>query len=172
MFDFLKGFVLIGVCMSNPPLDTIVKWLGGMLFAKQEAVHRGFVRERVAERLQMKDLRPDLYAPTQHKPIRIKLMKWSITYAQSHLTTPAGMSIEELEETCVALTLAGSETTASLLSGVIYHLLKNPPVFQRLVKEIRTTFPTEDNINMTSVTSLKYELAVLEEGLRVFPPGR
>lgn len=81
------------------------------------------------------------------------------------------MSIEELQETCVSLTLAGSETTASLLSGVVYHLLKNPSILERLVKEIRTTFPTEDSINMTSVTSLKYELAVLEEGLRIFPPG-
>ena len=61
MFDFLKGFVLIGVCMSNPPLDSLVLWLGSKLFAKQEEVHRGFVRERVAKRLQMKDSRPDLY---------------------------------------------------------------------------------------------------------------
>jgi hypothetical protein len=69
MFDFLKGFVLIGVCMSNPPLDTLVLWLGSMLFAKQEAVHRGFVRERVAKRLQMKDSRPDLYALVQNKMV-------------------------------------------------------------------------------------------------------
>lgn len=68
MFDFLKGFVLIGVCMSNPPLDTLVLRLGSMLFAKQEAVHRSFVRERVAQRLQMNDPRPDLYAPFQNIP--------------------------------------------------------------------------------------------------------
>jgi cytochrome P450 len=81
------------------------------------------------------------------------------------------MSIEELEETCVSFTLAGSETTASLLSGAVYHLLKNPSTLKQLIKEIRTTFLAENSINMTSVTSLKYELAVLEETLRIFPTG-
>jgi cytochrome P450 len=67
--------------------------------------------------------------------------------------------------------MAGSETTASLLSGVVYYLLKNPSVLEKLVKEIRSAFPTEDAINIANVSSLKYELAVLQEGLRIFPPG-
>ena len=82
------------------------------------------------------------------------------------------MSIEELQETCVSLMIAGSETTATLLSGVVYHLLKNPPILERLVEEIRTTFETEESINMLSVGDLKYELAVLQEALRIFPPGK
>ena len=158
--------------MSNPPLDSLVLSLGSKLFAKQEEIHRGFVRERVAKRLQMKDTRPDLYVTIlETRASRIQLIKPSITYAQSHLDTSAGISVEELEETCVSFTLAGSETTASLLAGAVYHLLKNPAILERLSKEIRTTFSTEDNINMTSVTSLKYEHAVIEESLRIFPPG-
>ena len=96
----------------------------------------------------------------------------SITYAQSHLNTPTGISIEELENTCVQITLAGSETTASLLSGVVYYLLINPSILETLVKEIRTTFQAGDEINMASTSALKYELAVIEEGLRIFPPGK
>jgi cytochrome P450 len=82
------------------------------------------------------------------------------------------MSIEELQETCVSLIVAGSETTASLLSGVMYYILKNPRILERLVKEIRTAFPTENHINMSGVKDLKYEFAVLQEGLRIFPPGK
>jgi cytochrome P450 len=82
------------------------------------------------------------------------------------------MSIEELQETCVSLIVAGSETTASLLSGVMYYILKNPRILERLVKEIRTAFPTENHINMSGVKGLKYEFAVLQEGLRIFPPGK
>jgi len=82
------------------------------------------------------------------------------------------MSIEELEDTCVQITLAGSETTASLLSGVVYYLLINPSLLKALVKEIRTTFQTDDEINMASTSGLKYELAVIDEGLRMFPPGK
>jgi cytochrome P450 len=82
------------------------------------------------------------------------------------------MSFEELEDTCVQITLAGSETTATLLSGIVYYLLKNPSILQKLVEEIRTTFPTEESINMVSTRGLKYELAVIEEVLRIFPPGK
>jgi cytochrome P450 len=96
----------------------------------------------------------------------------SITYAQAHLNSPTGISIEELEDTCVQITLAGSETTASLLSGVVYYLLVNQSILETLVKEIRTTFHSEDEINMAGTSSLKYELAVIEECLRIFPPGR
>jgi len=96
----------------------------------------------------------------------------SITYAQAHLNSPTGMSFEELEDTCVQITLAGSETTASLLSGVVYYLLINPSILEALVKEIRTAFSTEDEITMASTSGLKYELAVIEEGLRIFPPGK
>jgi cytochrome P450 len=95
-----------------------------------------------------------------------------MAYIQNNFDTPNGMSILELRETCGAITLAGSETTASSLSGTIYYLLKNPSVLEKLVKEIRTTFPTEDEINMVTTFNLKYELAVIEESLRIFPPGK
>ena len=67
IFDFVKGYVVIGVCMTFPPLGTLVTWLGSKVFAEQEAVHRGFVRERLAKRLEMKDPRPDLYVCLQTK---------------------------------------------------------------------------------------------------------
>lgn len=47
-----------------------------------------------------------------------------------------------------------------------YQLLKNPEVLKKLVTEIRSSFSTCEDITMASVTSLKYELAVLEEALR------
>ena len=82
------------------------------------------------------------------------------------------MSLGELQETCVSLITAGSETTASLLTGAVYYLTTNPPILEKIVKEIRTTFRTEDSINITSIGGLKYENAVLEETLRIFPPGK
>jgi cytochrome P450 len=104
--------------------------------------------------------------------VQTLLMKLSVTYAQSQLNTPVGMSVEELQETCVSLVAGGSETTATLLSGVVYYILKNQRILGHLVKEIRTAFPTEDEINMSSVRDLEYEPAVLQEALRIFPPGK
>src|SRR6187402_3700333 len=91
-------------------------------------------------------------------------------YAQKNLNTEEGMKLDEVCETAVILIAAGSETTASLLSGVTYHLLTNPSVLARLNKEVRSTFKSEAEITAVSVNSLEYELAVLNEALRIYPP--
>lgn len=62
MFDFVKSYVLMGVAMTFPPLDTLLLWTAKVFFAEIERGHRSFVRERLARRLEMKDSRPDLYA--------------------------------------------------------------------------------------------------------------
>ena len=82
----------------------------------------------------------------------------------------AMMSNEEIITTFEVLMLAGSETTATLLSGVTYQLLKNPDVLKKLVAEIRGTFAHSHEITMVSVNDLKYQLAVLDEALRIMPP--
>jgi cytochrome P450 len=69
------------------------------------------------------------------------------------------------------LIIAGSETTATSLSGVTYLLLKNPECMRKLTEEVRSTFRTEDEITMTSVGILPYMLACLNEGLRRYPPA-
>lgn len=68
------------------------------------------------------------------------------------------------------LIVAGSETTATLLSGVTYLLLKNPDTLKRLVVEIRATFKSDADTNIVSVQQLPYLRACLDEGLRLYPP--
>lgn len=80
------------------------------------------------------------------------------------------VSNEEIMTTFEVLMVAGSETTATLLSGFTYQLLKNPDVLQKLVAEIRSTFAHSKEITMVNVNNLKYQLAVLDEALRVIPP--
>lgn len=78
---------------------------------------------------------------------------------------------EELYGNSNTLIFAGSETTATLLSGVTYYLLKNPRVKEKVVTEVRSTFKDESEINLVNVNSiLPYLNAVLEEGLRLYPP--
>lgn len=93
-----------------------------------------------------------------------------MTHAQKHMNTPEGMRTEEIEMTAGVLMIAGSETTATLLSGLTYHLLKTPNAYKKLVAEIRGAFRSEDQITMASTYDLKYLHAVLKEGLRMFPP--
>jgi len=79
--------------------------------------------------------------------------------------------MKELQTSSVTLIGAGSETSAAALTATTYFLLTHPSQFQELKNEIRTTFPNESNITMVSVNNLTYLAAVLEESMRLFPPG-
>ena len=82
-----------------------------------------------------------------------------------------GMTPDEIGENSNILIVAGSETTASLLSATSYYLLKYPQTFKKLTSEIRSAFEKEDEINLVTVNNLKYLLACLDEGLRMYPPA-
>lgn len=76
----------------------------------------------------------------------------------------------EMDANAVVFLIAGSETTATTLSGSTYLLLKDPAVYARLVREIRTTFTAATDITIDAVNKLPYLLAVMQEGLRYYPP--
>ncbi|KAF2446021.1 cytochrome P450 monooxygenase-like protein [Karstenula rhodostoma CBS 690.94] len=69
-----------------------------------------------------------------------------------------------------ALLAAGSETTATLLSGVTFLMLKNPDIYTKLVQEIRGRFTSAEQITFAAVEKLEYTIAVLQEALRYYPP--
>jgi cytochrome P450 len=83
---------------------------------------------------------------------------------------PQHLSFPQLLTNSSLLIVAGSETTATLLSGATYHLLRNEEALQRLIKEVRSSFDSEEEITLTSVGKLSYMLACLNEGLRRYPP--
>lgn len=83
---------------------------------------------------------------------------------------PKGMTAEELTSTGSTLVVAGSETTATLLSGATYLLLRHPKALHRLVTDVRHTFTNDEDITISSVCQMKYLDAVLEETFRIYPP--
>lgn len=80
------------------------------------------------------------------------------------------MSRQEIDANAATFVLAGSETTAALLSGCTFYLLKNPHIYRRLVTEIRSRFQHPSEIRLSSIATLSYLNAVLEESLRIYPP--
>lgn len=78
-----------------------------------------------------------------------------------------GMSVSEIKQTSKVLVLAGSETTATLLSGAVLHLLQNHQSFVKLVDEVRSSYESEDDINLATSSKLPYLQAVLDEALRL-----
>lgn len=81
------------------------------------------------------------------------------------------MTREEIMKNSGTIILAGSETTATLLSGVTFYLLKNPSAMSKLTKELRITFPDPADMTIVKLSGLPYLNACLQEALRIYPPA-
>ncbi|KAG4425575.1 hypothetical protein IFR04_001272 [Cadophora malorum] len=63
----------------------------------------------------------------------------------------------------------GTETTATVLSGMTYFLLKDKLVMDKVVREVRCTCEREEGITLSGVWKLSYMLACLDESMRIYP---
>ncbi|KAI4781710.1 hypothetical protein E4T52_03385 [Aureobasidium sp. EXF-3400] len=66
--------------------------------------------------------------------------------------------------------IAGSETTATILSCATYYLLRDPAIYDELRKEIRSAFSSYGEINSASSSKLKLVNAICLEAMRMYPP--
>lgn len=92
-----------------------------------------------------------------------------LTPVVPHLESPKGFSIGELRSTVMSLMIAGSETSASVLTSAHYFVLSHPQVYARLKSEVRARFEREEDINSIAVNDCKYMIAVLQETMRIWP---
>ncbi|OCL02958.1 cytochrome P450 [Glonium stellatum] len=81
-----------------------------------------------------------------------------------------GMSVPEMHATSSTLMIAGTRTTASALSGLLYYLLKDTSRKRKLVDEIRNAFSTEADMTAAMLSRLPYLQACIDEALRLYPP--
>jgi cytochrome P450 len=82
-----------------------------------------------------------------------------------------GMLQAEIFETTPTVIVAGSETTASALSGLWFYLDKHPRARDELTREIRAAFDSEEDITMQKAGNLEYLQACINEVLRIYPPA-
>ncbi|KAF2182923.1 isotrichodermin C-15 hydroxylase [Zopfia rhizophila CBS 207.26] len=81
------------------------------------------------------------------------------------------MTESEIEAAAITFIVAGSETTATMLSGTMYLLCTNPAMLRKLTSMVRTDFPSESDLTLVKLQQHKYLNAVLQEGLRLYPPA-
>jgi cytochrome P450 len=84
-------------------------------------------------------------------------------------TNGTGLSEDDMERNASTLIVAGSETTATTLSALMYFLLKKPEKCFRLTEEIRSSFKADEEITLQAAQALPYLQACIEETLRLFP---
>ena len=152
IFNHFRASTLVAAVRFYPMLDALLSKCLPKSVMKIQRDHYQLVVDKVQRRLNLDVERPDFMSHV----IRFNDDK--------------GMSQSEIEATFNIIIVAGSETTATTLSGALNHLIRNPDKLRTLIKEIRTSFPTEEAITLSALRGLPYLNAVLHEGLRLCPP--
>ncbi len=83
---------------------------------------------------------------------------------------PAKVSDLQLAAHASEFVIAGSETSATALACILFHLIKDPTVMAKLCSEVRSGFQFYKDICSHSTLPLPYLKAVILEGLRIYPP--
>lgn len=155
LFKAMKGFRMFYVVRYFP----WVKYLGSLIVDQKMIAGRveynNWVGEQARKRISRDTQRPDF-----------------MTHILQHNGSKPEATIteKEIESNSMLILTAGSETTATLLSGATYLLLKNPQVYEQLKEEVRGRFKSYGEITLEAVNSMPYLIAVLQESLRYFPP--
>ncbi|KAE8152566.1 cytochrome P450 [Aspergillus avenaceus] len=151
IFDNIRLAALLRCAHYWPWLSPVTQYLIPESTRRRRIQQKQLTAQQAAIRRNQKSERQDLVA---------KLVK-----SNSDVTDA------EFLATVEALVIAGSETTASAMSGTTFHLLKNPDKLEKLTREVRSQFDSADDISFVSLNRLPYLLACLTEGLRVYPPA-
>ncbi|ORY16932.1 cytochrome P450 [Clohesyomyces aquaticus] len=85
-------------------------------------------------------------------------------------------SKKALTETEIVLNIAlfisaGTDTTATALTGWTYFVATHKSVYARLTREIRSALKSPEDVTWDKVKNLQYLEATLNEALRLFPPS-
>ena len=148
----MKAGHFIDIASKFPSLRFLTTVVLPMLLSGQRAKSFKYPQEKVRARLARETERPDF-------------MSYILRYNDEK-----GVTRDEIDSNFEVFIVAGSDTTAHLMMGCTYHLLRNPDVLDRLNAEVRTTFHTAKDINLVALSKMPYLLAVLEESLRMHPP--
>lgn len=153
LMKYMPIMVLIGV---SPIIGYIFKLVAGSKLRDSQTNHNALVAKLANDRIHRRK-----------QADRGDFMDYIMrSRGQAHELTD-----QELIINSDLLMVAGSETTATLLSGATYWMLRTPEALKKATEEVRNAFQSEDAMSFNELRSrLPYMMACLEEGLRLFPP--
>ncbi|CAI0650064.1 unnamed protein product [Colletotrichum noveboracense] len=152
IFQMARVGTVLQTITHYPFLGTIMMALVPESVKREQQKHEEFTTAKLQRRIDIGHERPDLI-----EGLLRKKDDWNMTFPK-------------LKANSSILIIGGSETTATLLSGVTYFLLTNPIAMKKLTDEVRSAFKDESEIDFVSSSNLPYLLACLEEALRMYPP--
>lgn len=151
MIGHLKSVSIMHAVARWPILTAIMRRLLPKSVKEMREAHFNFCTQRVDKRMAMKSDLPDF---------------WSLVIEAG---THRDISKGQLYATMSDFMFAGTETTATILSGITYYLCKNPKAMATLLAEIRR-FRSDDELTLTNLQSMPYLQACINEAFRLYPP--
>ncbi|KAE8385502.1 hypothetical protein ETB97_006995 [Aspergillus alliaceus] len=159
VFKNIRAFNVVRSFATYPGAKAIIGLLASSDLRRAREIHKEYSVNTVKRRLAkgvMEERRDFIAYTLKHK---------------DEAGTGQGMTEGEIIRTASTLIMAGSETTATVLSGLTYFLTSNPDALRKATDEVRNAFQSESEINFTNAsTRLPYLLACFDETLRMYPP--
>ena len=153
IFSHFKSATLLASIRFYPRLYSLLIWSLPASVLRKQQEHFQLSKDKVHRRLNLEKERPDF-----------------LQHVSEHSRDGNALTETEIEKTAATMIVAGSETTGTLLSGIVSHLIKYSDVMDRLVQEIRSAYTAEDEMTTASLARLPYLEAVIQETLRIAPP--
>lgn len=153
LFNSVRAASVVAAVRYYPILQWLLFKCIPPSLRKKQMKHYNQIVEKVDRRLNWELERPDIMSHVIH---------------ERKGTT--GLPIGEIYANFSSLTIAGSETTATVLSGAMNHLANNREKLEALATEVRQGFKTEGEISFDALRNLPYLNAVINEALRLCPP--
>ncbi|KAB2571304.1 Cytochrome P450 monooxygenase rdc4 [Lasiodiplodia theobromae] len=153
IFEGFKALQLAGASRDYPFFAPLLDLLIPRSLQKKRQDHFQYSADRVNKRLNTNTDRPDIW-----------------TLVLRHQEKGNGLSMAQMHSNASLFMVAGTETTATLLSGLTDLLLKHPDKLAILTAEIRNSVTTTDELTINNLQRLTYLQACLTEGLRLYPP--
>ncbi|KAF2871947.1 cytochrome P450 monooxygenase-like protein [Massariosphaeria phaeospora] len=126
-----------------------------------------FVEEGVAKRLDQEEQSDKNGEESERKDMFHYLFQ-----AIDPDTGRRGWSRQDLLEEADMLTIAATDTTAAAIASAFFYLSRHKIAYEKLEKEICSTFPTADDIKIgPKLSGCEYLYAIINETLRMSPSG-
>lgn len=155
LFGSIKAWAFLSQSKYFPALSWIIK-PAVAVFCRDLLHHRTAKLASITKALEERE--PESNRPTFS------------TYLRASKNPRSTLSTEEILSNHSFIMMAGSETTATLLSGCTFFVLKRPEVYEKLSSQIRHRFSCSSEMTFSSLADMSYLRAVLQEALRMYPP--
>lgn len=153
LFMYLRFMSLAVAPGFYPRLKSLLEWMLPRSLMDGVLQHQAYAYDQINARLDKETSRPDFMTAFLKKNGRYETM-----------------SRQEILATFNFVIVGGSETSATVLTGIFSHIAKDKRIRKSLCDEIRSAFSSEAEINADAIKPLSYLNAVLNEGLRMCNP--